>query len=86
MTFRRTDNSSTDLKSNIKKCKVDIFFTRNGHPVGGWDLHEEIDEDAGRIEGLEGDFDLYGAIGLFGGVDFEIALQGKHSNKLIDLT
>ncbi|KAJ5201573.1 uncharacterized protein N7498_006236 [Penicillium cinerascens] len=54
-----------------KKCKVEVFFTRNGQRAGGWSLHEETDEESGGIEGLEGDFDLYGAIGLFGGVDFE---------------
>ncbi|KAB8253857.1 hypothetical protein BDV32DRAFT_133350 [Aspergillus pseudonomiae] len=75
MTFRRPGNSSTNLESKIKKCRVDIFFTRNGCLVGGWDLHEEVDEDAGSIEGLEGDFDLYGAIGLFGGVDFEVCFN-----------
>jgi hypothetical protein len=35
-------------------------------------LHEERDTEAGGIEGLEGDVDLYAAIGFFGGVDFEI--------------
>ncbi|KAF7592832.1 hypothetical protein BBP40_012367 [Aspergillus hancockii] len=54
-----------------KKCRVNVFFTRNGKQVGSWDLHEEVDEDGGNVEGLEGDFDLYGAIGFFGGVDFE---------------
>ncbi|KAJ5935702.1 hypothetical protein N7466_005249 [Penicillium verhagenii] len=52
-------------------CKVEVFFTRNGRRVGGWDLHEEVDENSGGIGGLEGDYDLYGAIGLFGGVEFE---------------
>ncbi|KAJ5128421.1 hypothetical protein N7526_006587 [Penicillium atrosanguineum] len=59
------------LFEDRKKCKVEVFFTRNGRRAGGWDLHEETDEESGGIEGLEGDFDLYGAIGLFGGVDFE---------------
>ncbi|KAJ5895529.1 hypothetical protein N7495_007220 [Penicillium taxi] len=54
-----------------KLCKAEVFFTRNGQKAGGWDIDEERDGDAGGIEGLEGDFDLYGAIGLFGGVDFE---------------
>lgn len=52
-------------------CTVEVFFTRNGQRAGGWDLHEEVDEDSGGIHGLGGDYDLYGAIGLFGGVDFE---------------
>ncbi|KAJ5580147.1 uncharacterized protein N7459_006132 [Penicillium hispanicum] len=58
-------------KGEMKKCNVGIFFTRNGHRAGEWDLHEETDEESGGIEGLEGNYDLYGAIGLFGGVDFE---------------
>ncbi|KAF5866813.1 hypothetical protein ETB97_009972 [Aspergillus alliaceus] len=74
MTFRLPDNSN-NLQGRDKTCKVDIFFTRNGRRVGSWDLHEEIDEDAGSVEGLEGDFDLYGAIGLFGGVDFEVCFD-----------
>ncbi|KAJ5326138.1 uncharacterized protein N7506_009240 [Penicillium brevicompactum] len=57
--------------SKEKKGKVNVFFTRNGRHAGGWDLHEEVDEESGGIEGLEGDYDLYGAIGLFGGVEFE---------------
>jgi hypothetical protein len=54
-----------------KRCQVEVFFTRSGRRVGAWNLHEETDEESGSIEGLEGDFDLYGAVGLFGGVDFE---------------
>ncbi|KAJ5979969.1 hypothetical protein N7481_007267 [Penicillium waksmanii] len=65
-----TGDSDSDSKKS-KRCKVEVFFTRNGRPAGGWNLHEEIDEDSGGVNGLEGDFDLYGAIGLFGGVDFE---------------
>ncbi|KAJ5734169.1 hypothetical protein N7493_002955 [Penicillium malachiteum] len=58
-------------KKGKSPCRVQVFFTRNGHRAGEWDLHEEVDEDSGSIQGLEGDFDLYGAIGLFGGVHFE---------------
>lgn len=55
------------------KCDVEVFFTRNGKKKGGWDLHEELDERAiGGVEGLEGDFDICGAVGMFGGVDFEV--------------
>ncbi|EEQ28394.1 conserved hypothetical protein [Microsporum canis CBS 113480] len=54
---------------------VDVFFTRNGQRAGNWDLHEEVDEDAGGIGGLEGDYDLYGALGLFGGVEFEVCFD-----------
>ncbi|KAL1958881.1 hypothetical protein VTO42DRAFT_3718 [Malbranchea cinnamomea] len=54
---------------------VEFFFTRNGHKERGWDLHEEVDQDSGSVKGLEGDFDLYGAVGLFGGVDFEVCFD-----------
>ena len=57
--------------STKRTCAVEVFFTREGRMAGGWNLHEEVDADAGGVEGLEGDFDLYGAIGFFGGVDFE---------------
>ncbi|KAL4869642.1 hypothetical protein BDV12DRAFT_167355 [Aspergillus spectabilis] len=58
--------------ANSQKLEVNVFFTRYGQRVGGWDLHEEVDEEAGGVYGLEGDFDLYAAVGLFGGLDFEI--------------
>lgn len=56
---------------------VEVFFTRNGKFEGKWELHEEADEEAGGIGGLEGDFDLHGAIGLFGGVEFEVCFDRK---------
>ncbi|KAL8651286.1 MAG: hypothetical protein Q9226_004770 [Calogaya cf. arnoldii] len=53
--------------------KVDVFFTRDGIRESGWSLHEELDaqNDLG-VDGLDGQFDLYAAIGLFGGVEFEV--------------
>lgn len=76
MTFSLPDDDSVQAAApGARTLKVDIFFTRNGQKTGGWDLHEEVDEEAGSIEGLEGDFDLYGAVGLFGGVDFEVCFD-----------
>ncbi|KAJ5189807.1 hypothetical protein N7491_008149 [Penicillium cf. griseofulvum] len=72
MEFELPDNICGEKN---KRCKVHIFFTRNGCRSGGWDLHEEVDADSGGVEGLEGDYDLYGAIGLFGGVDFESCFE-----------
>ncbi|PGH16924.1 hypothetical protein AJ80_04992 [Polytolypa hystricis UAMH7299] len=57
------------------RLAVEIFLTRNGEQTGSWDLHEEVDEEAGDVEGLEGNFDLYGALGLFGGVEFEVCFD-----------
>ncbi|EAW10871.1 SSH4 family protein [Aspergillus clavatus NRRL 1] len=65
------DSMNTALGMRKRVCRVEVFFTRNGQRAGAWDLHEEVDQEAGGVEGLEGDYDLYGAIGLFGGVNFE---------------
>lgn len=51
---------------------VEVFFTREGERDGGWNLYEERDQDdEGSVQGLEGQNDLLGAIGMFGGVQFE---------------
>ncbi|KAL8729000.1 MAG: hypothetical protein Q9166_005001 [cf. Caloplaca sp. 2 TL-2023] len=59
--------------------KVDISFTRDGVRESGWSLHEELDaqNDLG-VEGLDGQFDLYAAVGLFGGVEFEVNLSREN--------
>ena len=59
------------LSQRSTPLKVEVFFTRNGREEGGWNLHEELDanRDLG-VEGLDGQFDLYGAVGCFGGVEF----------------
>lgn len=55
-----------------QKPDVRVFFTRNGAEVGVWDLHEELDSEAEGVYGLEGDFDLYAAVGIFGGVEVDV--------------
>ncbi|EEP82706.1 conserved hypothetical protein [Uncinocarpus reesii 1704] len=60
-----------NIDGTMDSFAVKVFFTRDGKVAGSWDLHEEIDEDQGSIHGLEGDFDLHGAIGFFGGVEFQ---------------
>ncbi|KAI9842748.1 MAG: hypothetical protein M1837_006931 [Sclerophora amabilis] len=57
---------------------VEVFLTRNGQKCGGWDLHEERDanEDLG-VEGLEGLFDLYAAVGVFGAVEFDVLFDER---------
>ena len=58
------------------KNRCEIFFTRNGKKEGGWNLHEERDqEDDGDVFGLEGDHDLLAAVGCFGGVEFEVSFR-----------
>ncbi|KAH7394560.1 hypothetical protein BKA66DRAFT_456672 [Pyrenochaeta sp. MPI-SDFR-AT-0127] len=52
---------------------IDVFFTRDGKKEGGWDGNEELDvrSEGGNI-GLRGENDLFPAVGVFGGVDFDI--------------
>ncbi len=52
---------------------VEVFLTRNGEMGEGWNLNEELDasNDLG-VDGLDGHFDLYAAVGTFGGVEFDI--------------
>jgi hypothetical protein len=58
--------------------KTRCFFVRDGREVGGWDVDEERDRDRDEFEGvagLEGEGDLYAAVGLYGGVEFEVRLR-----------
>ncbi|KAI9883418.1 MAG: RNA-dependent ATPase rok1 [Watsoniomyces obsoletus] len=58
-----------------RKMDIKVFFTRNGKVEGSWDLHEEIDVEDGGVQGLEGDYDIYPAVGVFGAVDCEVVLE-----------
>ncbi|KAH7086134.1 hypothetical protein FB567DRAFT_527277 [Paraphoma chrysanthemicola] len=52
---------------------IEVFFTRNGKKEGGWDGNEELDDrcEGGNV-GLRGERDLFAAVGVFGGVDFDV--------------
>ncbi|KAI9779472.1 MAG: hypothetical protein M1816_003498 [Peltula sp. TS41687] len=66
------------INPEAPKMKVDIFFTRNGKRVGGWDLHEQLDMTEQPVtEGLDGSLDVYPAVGVYGGVDFEVVFNQK---------
>ena len=55
---------------------VEIFFTRDGVKVDSWNLTEERDQDKDKgVQGLEGDYDLYAAVGVFGAVKFEVSFD-----------
>ncbi|KAJ4358252.1 uncharacterized protein N0V89_002832 [Didymosphaeria variabile] len=56
-----------------KVMDIDVFITRNGQREKGWDGNEELDERSeGGTVGLRGECDLFPAVGVFGGVDFEV--------------
>jgi SPRY domain len=57
------------------KVITEAFFTRNGVWEGGWVIDEERDAERDEgVEGLQGELDMYAAVGVFGGVEFEIML------------
>jgi len=56
-----------------KKLDIRVFFTRNGEITGGWDGNEELDERSeGGMIGLRGESDLFAAVGVYGGLDFDV--------------
>lgn len=60
--------------SSNPTLNIEVFFTRNGNLDGSWNVHEELDS-LREIEGLDGTFDLYGALGTFGSVEFDCAFR-----------
>ena len=58
--------------------KANVIFTRNGKHEGGWDVYEELDASGDLdAKGLDGQVDLYAAVGVFGGVDFQVFFNSK---------
>lgn len=47
----------------------EVWFTRNGERIGGWWLDEEVDaeRDWDPRVGLDGRWDVYAALGVWGG-------------------
>lgn len=67
------DPPSYEQSQQGKILDITVFFTRNGQKEGGWDGNEELDaRSEGGTIGLRGECDLFPAIGVFGGVDFEV--------------
>jgi len=61
------------------RLDCEVFFTRNGQKDGSWDLHEELDERAeGGVNGLEGECDVFAAVGGFGAAEYEINFNPQH--------
>jgi len=49
-----------------------VFFTRDGKEVGGWDLLNDTDKELESVVGLQGDNDIFPAIGIYGPVDVDL--------------
>ena len=55
---------------------AEVFFTRNGQKDGAWNLHEELDAKADNgVGGLDGTYDLFAAVGVYGGTEFDIKFK-----------
>lgn len=58
--------------------RAEIFLTRDGQRIDGWDLQEELGAATDfDIDGLDGQDDLFGAVGIFGGVEFDVLFKSK---------
>ena len=56
----------------------EVYFTRNGRRTAGWNVHEETDaaKEFGAL-GIDGTYDLFGAIGVYGSVSFEAVFDPR---------
>ena len=80
MTFSTPESPPEYSTSRLPKqsLKVEVIFTRNGIKEGSWDLHEELDSDNDLgVHGLEGQHDLYGILGTFGGTEFDVFFNSQ---------
>ena len=70
--------SSTSGIDSERSLNGEVFFTRGGRRAGSWDLHEEVDSEHDRgTHGLDGGYDLYGSVGVYGAVAFEMILDPR---------
>lgn len=59
-----------------RRIEAEVFFTRDGQVVDGWDVHEELDAKTDLpITGLEGYHDLAIAVGTYKNVAVDIVLD-----------
>ena len=76
MSFSAPENPPDYGAPTQNSFQVKVFLTRNGEKGESWDLHEELDADNDLgIDGLDGRFDLYAAVGIYGGVEFDILFK-----------
>ncbi|MBE7182589.1 MAG: hypothetical protein INR71_15520, partial [Terriglobus roseus] len=58
---------------------VEVVFTRDGCKAGSWNLHEELDAERseGGTKGLDGECDVFAAVGVFGQVEVEVCFSPR---------
>lgn len=71
--------------------RMSVFFTRNGRFEAEWSLIEDSNMRGidpmrnfkdGGIQGLQGESDIYAAVGIYGAVGVQVNLNGPFSYKL----
>lgn len=71
--------------------RMSVFFTRNGKFEAEWSLIEDSNTRGvdpmrnyqdGGIQGLQGESDIYAAVGIYGAVGIQVNLNGPFSYKL----
>lgn len=76
--FRRGETYGIGMtfRPSQRGLDVDVFFTRGGRWIGGWNLHEESDAEQDLpVTGLEGYHDLSCAIGIYQAEGIEIVFD-----------
>ncbi|KIV81725.1 hypothetical protein PV11_03888 [Exophiala sideris] len=66
--------TTISLAANTSAIKTTAWLTRNGR-TDEWAIDEQRDQRDEGVEGLMGEGDLYPAIGVFGGLEFEVEFR-----------
>jgi hypothetical protein len=83
MTFSKSDvnvKEVDDVQSSAvssPSISVEVFLARDGKKAGSWNLGELRDAGSLAFEGLEGNHDLYAAVGTLKEVNVDILFDKK---------
>ena len=55
----------------------EVFFTRNGEKAGSWDVNEEFDSNQMGPYGVNGKYDVFAAIGIYGKVSLDVSFNRR---------
>jgi len=74
---RQTEDSGVSIASPTS-INVEVFVTRDGKKIGNWNLCDQLRGPGGlSFEGLEGQHDLYAAVGTVGEANIDILLEQR---------
>ncbi|KAL6713841.1 hypothetical protein ACLMJK_008335 [Lecanora helva] len=79
MTFSAVESPPEYGTPRQGSIRVSVFLTRNGEKGESWNLHEELDASHDlSVVGLNGELDLHAAVGIFGGVEFDLSFNRRY--------